>query len=78
MVYTALPYTVELPHGRSNRILCRLWVNMNVEEIFPTFVSLNIYIGLRLPEALTVRQLSLYNIFEELLIIRINTCGGLQ
>jgi len=51
---------------------------MHAEDIIPTFLTSNIYIGICLPKALTLTQLRLYEMFEVLLIVRINKSVGLQ
>jgi len=51
---------------------------MHEEGIVPAFLTSNIYIGLCLPNALTLTQLWLYELFEILLIVRLNTSVGLQ
>jgi len=53
-VYTAPPFFVESLHGDTNRSLPRLPLHMHAEEIISTFLTSNIYIGLRLPKALTL------------------------
>jgi len=77
-VSTAPPFFVESPHDRSNRSLPRLPLHMDAEDIIPTFSTSNIYIGLCLPKALTLIQLRLYEMFEVLLIVRINKSVGLR
>jgi len=53
-VSTAPPFFVESLHGRSNWSLPRLPLHMHAEDIIPTFLTLNIYIRLCLPRALTM------------------------
>jgi hypothetical protein len=53
-------------------------LHINVQEINPTFLKLNIYIGLGFPKALTLTVLQAYDMFEVLLIVRINNSVGLQ
>jgi hypothetical protein len=57
VVCTVPPFFVESCHGRSNRSLPRLLLHMHAEEIIPTFLISNIYIGLCFPKALTLTQL---------------------
>jgi hypothetical protein len=51
---------------------------MHAEDSIPTFLMLNIYIGICLPKALTLTRLQSYEMFEVLLIVRINKCVGLR
>jgi len=51
---------------------------MHAQEIIHTFLIWNINIGLCLPKALTLRQLRSYEMFEVLLIVRINKNAGLR
>lgn len=51
---------------------------MHAEDIIPTFLTSNIYIGVCLPEALTLTRLRSYEMFEVLLIVRINKSVGLR
>jgi len=53
-VSTAPPFFVESLHGRSNRSLPHLPLNMHAEDIIPTCLTLNINIRLCLPKALTL------------------------
>jgi hypothetical protein len=76
-VCTAHPFFVESIHSRSNWSLPRLPLRMDAEDIIPTFVMSNIYIGLCLPNALMLTRLWSYRTFEGLLIARINNCVGL-
>jgi len=77
-VFTVPPFFVESLHGRSNRSLPRLPLHMHAEDIIPTFLTSNIYIGLCLPKALTLTRLRSYEMFEVLLIVRINKSVGLR
>jgi len=77
-VYTAPPFFVESLQGHSNRSLPRLLLHMHADEITPTFLITNIYIGLCLPKALTLTQLRSYEMFKVLLIIRIHKSVGLR
>jgi len=77
-VSTAPPFFVESLHGRSNRSLPRLPLHMPAEEIIPTFLTSNIYIGLCLPKALTMTRLRLYEMFKVLLIVSINKSVGVR
>ena len=77
-VNTAPPFFVESVHGRSNRSLPRLPLHMHAEDIIPTFLKSNIYIGICLPKALTLTRLRSYEMFEVLLIVRINKSVGLR
>jgi len=76
-VYTTPPICVESLHGRSNRSLPRLPLHMSTEEIIPTFLTSNIYIGLCLSKAHTLIPLRSYEMFDVLLIVRINKSRGL-
>ena len=49
---------------------------MHAEEIIPTFLMSNIYIGLFLTTAPTLTHLRSYKMFEVLVIIRINKPVG--
>jgi hypothetical protein len=75
--YTAPPVFVESVHGRSNRRLPRLPLHLHADNIITTFLTSNIYIGICLPKAFTLTQLRLYEMFEALLIVRINKSVGL-
>jgi hypothetical protein len=77
-VSTAPPFFVESLHGRSNRSLPRLLLHMHAEDIIPTFLTSNIYIGLFLPKALTLTRLRLYEMFKVLRIVRMNKGVGLR
>ena len=77
-VHTAPPFFVETLHGRSNRSLPRLPLHMHAEDIIPTFLKSNIYIGICLPKALTLTRLRSYEMFEVFLIVRINNSIGPQ
>jgi len=77
-VSTVPPVFVESLHGCSNRSLPRLPLHMHAEDIIPTFLSLNIYTGLCLPKALTLTRLRSYEMFEGLLIVRVNISVGLR
>jgi hypothetical protein len=77
-VLTAPPVVVESFHGHSNRSLPRLPLHMHAEDIISTLLTSNLYIGLCLPKTLTPTQLRSYEIFEILLIVRINKSVGLR
>jgi len=77
-VHTAPPIFVETLHGRSNRSLLRLPLHMHAQAVVPTFSMSNIYIALRIPKALILTRLRLYEMFEVLLIVRINKSVGLR
>jgi hypothetical protein len=77
-VSTAPPFFVESLHGRSNRSLPCLPLHMPAEDIISTCLTSNIYIGLCLPKALTLKRLRLYEMFEVFLIVRINKGVGLR
>jgi len=51
---------------------------MHTEEIISAFLMSNISIGLYLPNALTLTGLRSYELFEELIIVRINKSVGLR
>ena len=50
---------------------------MHAQAIVPTFLTSNIYMGLCIPKALTLTRLRSYEMFEVLLIVRINKSVGL-
>jgi len=77
-VYTAPPFFVESVHGRSNRSQPRLLLHMHAEDIIPIFLKSNIYIGIHLLKALTMTRLRSYEMFEVLLIVRINNSYGFR
>ena len=77
-VYTAPLCLVRSATGRSNRSLPCLPLHMHDEEIIPTVLTSNIHIRRCLPTALTLIQLQSYEIFEVLLIIRLNKRVGLR
>jgi len=77
-VTTAPPFLVESLHGRSNSSLPRLPLHMHTEDIIPTCLTSNIYIGLCLPKARTLTRLRSYEMFEVLLIVRFNKRVGLR
>jgi len=78
VVYTApLIFGESLP-GLSNRSLPRLLLHMHAEKIVPAFLTLNIYIGLCLPKALTLSRLQSYKMFEILRLIGIHKSLGLR
>ena len=77
-IYTVPPIVVEYVHGSSNKSLPQVPLHMHAEDIIPTFLTWNIYIGISLPKALTLTQLQAYKMFEVLLIVRINKSVGLQ
>lgn len=68
-VYPAPPFVVEILPGGSNRTLHLLPVHMHAQAITPTFVTLNIYIRLRLSTAVTLTRLWWYKMFEVLLTL---------
>jgi len=51
---------------------------MHAQAIVPTFLTTDIYIGLCIPKALTLKRLRSYKMFEVLLIIRIIKSVGLR
>jgi hypothetical protein len=51
---------------------------MYVEDIILTFLTSIIYIGICLPNALTLTRLQPYEMFDALVIVRINKCVGLK
>jgi len=71
-------FFVESVHGRSNMSLPRLPLHVHAEDIIPTFLTSNIYIGICLPKALTLTRLRSYEMFKVLLIIRISKSVGLR
>jgi hypothetical protein len=77
-VYTVPPIFVDTLPGRSNRSLPRLLLHMHAQAIIRTLLTWNINIGLCLPKALTLTRLQSYDMFEVLLIVRINNSVGLQ
>jgi len=77
-VYTVPPWLIESLPGRSNRSLPLLRLNMQADEIIPTFPLSKIYIRLCLPNALTLTRLQSYEMLKVLLIVRINISGGIK
>jgi len=77
-VYPAPPFSVKTLRGWSNWSLPRLQLHMHAQAISPTFLTLNVYIGFCLRNALTLSRLRPYNMFEVLSIVRINKSMGLQ
>ena len=63
MAYTILPIVFKSLHGQSNRRLHYLPLHMHGEEIVPTYFTLNIYIKIWIPPALTLTRLESYKIF---------------
>jgi hypothetical protein len=55
-----------------------LLLDLHAQAIVPTFFVSNIYSGLGIPETLNLTRLQSYEMFEVLLIIRINKYVGLQ
>jgi hypothetical protein len=51
---------------------------MHAENIIPTVLTSNIYMGICVPKALTLTQLLSYEMFKVLLIIRITKRVGLR
>jgi len=76
--YTVLHFFVKCLPCRSNRSPPRLLLQMQVDEIIPTFSTSNIYIGHYLPTELTLPWPQSYEIFEVLLNISINNSIGLR
>jgi len=76
-VYTAPPLVVETHRCCSNWSLPRLPLHLNAQAVIPTFLTLNIYIGIYLPKSLTLTWLRLYKMFEVLPIVRISKVVGL-
>ena len=77
-IYTATHFFVEFGHVRSHSSLPRLQWHMRLDEIIPTFLMWNIYIGLGLLKALTLTRLRSYEMFKGLLIVRMNKSMGLR
>ena len=77
-VYTLPPSFVESLPGHSNRSLRLQTLHTHAEEIIPTFLISNIYFGICLPKALTLTWLRQYEMFNVLLIVRINKSLTLQ
>jgi len=75
-VHTATPCFVETIHCRSNRSLPRLQLHMHAQALVPTFLTSNIYIGLCVPQALTLTRLQSYEMFKVLIIVGINKSVG--
>jgi hypothetical protein len=71
-VYTVPPFILKTLPGRSNRRLPRLPLNIHAEAIILPFLIWNINIGLCLSLAITLTRLQSYEMFEVLLINRIN------
>jgi len=76
-VCTAPPCFVESVHGRSYWSLPRLPLHMHAEDIIPTILMSNIYIGICVTKTLTVTWLRWYEMFEVLLIVKIINSVGL-
>jgi hypothetical protein len=51
---------------------------MQAQEMVHAFLTLNIYIAICLPTALTVTGLRSYEMFERLLIVRMNKRVGIR
>jgi hypothetical protein len=51
---------------------------MYAEAIIPTFLTSNIYIGLRIPKARSLTQFQSYEMLEVMAIVRINYSVGFQ
>jgi len=77
-VHTAPPVVLQSVHGCSSRSLPRRPLHMQAQVVIPTFFTSNIYIGLCIPEALTLTPLRSYKIFQVLLIVRTTTRVGLR
>jgi hypothetical protein len=77
-VYTAPPFFVECVHGRSNRRLPPLPLHAHADDIIPTFLTSNIYIGIYLAKALTLTPLWSYEMLEVLPIVSNNKSVGLR
>ena len=77
-VYSAPTFFVEILPGRSSRSLQCLPLHMHAQAVIPTFLISNIYIGLSLPKAPSLTRLWSYEMFEVLLIVRINKRLGLR
>jgi len=75
-VSTAPLFIVESLHGHSNWSLPCLPLHMHAEDINATFLTSNIYIGLRLHKALTLTRLRSYKMIHVLLIVRIHKSVG--
>jgi hypothetical protein len=71
-VSNAPPVFIESLHGRSNRSVPRMPLHVHAEVILPTFLTSNINIRLYLPKVFTLTRLRCYEMFEVLLIVRIN------
>jgi hypothetical protein len=76
--YTVPPLFIKSLHGRPNRSQPRLPLYMDAAEFIPTSLMSNIYIGLSLPKALTLTTFQLYEMFEVLVIVRINRSIRIQ
>jgi hypothetical protein len=50
---------------------------MDAQDEIPSFLTTNSYIGICFPKALTMTRLQSYEMFEVLLIVRINESVGL-
>jgi hypothetical protein len=75
--YTAPPFLVKSPPGRSNSSLPRLLLRMQPEDIIPTLLTSSIHIGWCLPNAITVTRLRILEMIDILLIVRIYKSVGL-
>ena len=76
-VNTAPPFFVGTLPGHSNRSLGRVSLHMHAQVTITTFLTSNIYIRLCLHKSLSLTQLWSYEMFEVLLIVRINNSMGL-
>jgi hypothetical protein len=76
-VPTVPPIVVKTLPSSSNKSLPCLPLHIHAKIIIPTFSTSNIYIGLFLPKALTLTRHQSYQMFEVLLIVRINNSVGL-
>jgi len=74
-VYTGPPFFVDSVHGRPYWSLPCVLLHLHAEDMVPTILTLIIYIGICLPTALTLTRLWLYEMFEVLRFISMNSMG---
>jgi len=77
-VFTPPPFFVETLPGRSNPTLPPLTLHMHPQEVIPTFLTSNIYIGLYFPMARTLEWPRSYEMVKVLPIFRTIRGGGIR
>ena len=76
--YTSPPIFVGTLPGRSYNSLPCLPSHIYVLSMFPTFLTSHIYIGLCLPKAIALTRPRSCEMFQVLLVVRINKSLGFQ